>query len=87
MPANLTWCKSNVSLPCLQLYAVKIINVTDLNKKERAAVAKEISILNEIQHPNIVKLVEVGPFHTRSYVHTEKLIGTFYMCVEGNTKK
>jgi serine/threonine protein kinase len=39
-------------------YAVKVIDKTDLSKAEHESVLREKQILSEINHPNIVKLVD-----------------------------
>lgn len=42
-----------------KLHAVKIIDRSTLSDEDNMAVAKEVNIMKEIQHPNIIKLIEV----------------------------
>ena len=63
-------------------YAMKILNKRKLNRifisKERTAlqdVEKEIAIMKKLDHPNVVRLIEVldDPTHDRLYIIMEYL--------------
>lgn len=45
--------------------AIKIVNASDMSQNEQQYLFKEIQILSEVSHPNIVKLLEV--FEDKSF--------------------
>lgn len=49
--------------------AIKAVNTAKLNKKLAENLASEITILKEINHPNIIKLyeIQVNNYHIYSY--------------------
>ena len=53
------------------LRAVKIINKKFLEAEEQAKLLSEISILKELDHPNILKLYEFFQDHKRYFLVTE----------------
>lgn len=54
-------------------YCTKIIdrNVIDKNKSEKKFLEKEISILKDLNHPNIIKLIETKETEDKYYIVTE----------------
>lgn len=61
--------------------AIKAVNTAKLNKKLAENLASEITILKEINHPNIIKLYEIQVLYKRllNYfdIYSRKLIITF----------
>lgn len=53
-----------------QEFAVKIIDKFDI-KNGRNAILSEISILKEVNHPNIIKLVEIFESQQRIFIVME----------------
>jgi serine/threonine protein kinase len=57
------------------MYAMKVVNRASLSKSLEVALKHEISILNDLDHPNILKLVETFSTIQKHYLVTELLEG------------
>lgn len=58
-----------------QVYAVKIVNRPSLSEEDIKGLQQEISILKEINHPNIIKLYDVFYEPEKIYLITELMSG------------
>jgi len=55
--------------------AVKIVGIVKKKKKEIEMMQKEINILKDMDHPNVVKLYESYKSRKKFYIVTELLTG------------
>lgn len=58
-----------------EMYAMKVVNRASLTKSLEVALKHEISILNDLDHPNILRLVETFSTIQKHYLVTELLEG------------
>jgi len=56
-------------------YAVKVVTKSKLTKEDEVALKDEIQVLNELQHPHIIRLYEVFEEKDFWYLVTEKMMG------------
>ena len=57
------------------IWAVKMISKTSLNKDKLAKIAKEVEIIRDLDHPNIVKIYESFEDPKHLYIVTEFIRG------------
>jgi len=56
-------------------YAIKIVTKSKLSKEDEVALKDEIDVLQELQHPNIIRLYDVFEEKEYYYLVTEKMMG------------
>ena len=57
------------------IWAVKIINKSNLTKHKLTEIEKEVEIIRDLDHPNIVKIYESFEDHKNFYIITEFIRG------------
>mmetsp|Transcript_33564 Transcript_33564/g.38568 ORF Transcript_33564/g.38568 Transcript_33564/m.38568 type:complete len:127 (+) Transcript_33564:45-425(+) len=58
-----------------QAYAVKIINRNEMEEDDEVALRTEVEILSQLEHPNVVKMVEVFDEEDFMYIVLELMTG------------
>lgn len=56
-------------------YAIKVVTKSKLTEEDEAALMDEIEVLNEMKHPNIIRLYETFDEKDFYYLVTEKMLG------------
>ena len=59
----------------LEDVSIKIIDRTKINKKQQARIEKELQLLEQLNHPNIIRLIDTKESDTHIIIVTEALLG------------